>query len=246
MSAAMAALLVFGSVWLVLPATRVRIGDVSGDRLVAGQQHPPPERSLVESPVWRPVVCVLACTALAQVLAGGVSTAAGVPLGIALSWWLGRMESPRVAREREEVARDLPATIDLLAACIQVGRPLDQSMAMVSRALGGAVSDRLDVVIARLALGGEPLVEWRRLGDDPQLAPLARTVTRSLESGAPLAEGLSRLADDRRRDRRTQTQLRARNVGVKAAGPLAACFLPAFMLIGVVPTVAGAFSRLVL
>ncbi len=33
---------------------------------------------------------------------------------------------------------------------------------------------------------------------------------------------------------------------MKAAGPLAACFLPAFMLIGVVPTIAGAFSNLVL
>jgi len=67
---------------------------------------------------------------------------------------------------------------------------------------------------------------------------------RSAESGAPLAEGLSRLAEDRRRERRTQTQVRARNVGVKAAGPLAACFLPAFMLVGVVPTVAGSFQRL--
>ena len=69
---------------------------------------------------------------------------------------------------------------------------------------------------------------------------------RTAESGAPLVEGLSRLAADRRRERRTQTQLRARSVGVKAAGPLAACFLPAFMLIGVVPTIAGAFSNLVL
>ncbi len=69
---------------------------------------------------------------------------------------------------------------------------------------------------------------------------------RALESGAPLADGLTRLAADRRRERNTQVQRRARTVGVKAAGPLAACFLPAFMLIGVVPTIAGAFSRLLL
>ncbi len=67
---------------------------------------------------------------------------------------------------------------------------------------------------------------------------------RSTESGAPLADGLTRLAEDCRRERRTETQLRARKVGVKAAGPLAACFLPAFMLVGVVPTVAGSFQRL--
>ena len=36
--------------------------------------------------------------------------------------------------------------------------------------------------------------------------------------------------------------MRARTVGVKAAGPLAACSSPAFMLIGVLPTIAGGFD----
>jgi tight adherence protein B len=40
--------------------------------------------------------------------------------------------------------------------------------------------------------------------------------------------------------------VRARQVGVLAAGPLGLCFLPAFMLIGVVPTVVGTFTDLIL
>jgi pilus assembly protein TadC len=99
---------------------------------------------------------------------------------------------------------------------------------------------------ARLALGVDPVEEWGRLRADPTLASLARTMLRSLESGAPLASGLQRLAIDRRRELRTAGQVKARRVGVSTAAPLGLCFLPAFMLIGVVPTVVGTFSDLVL
>lgn len=173
-----------------------------------------------------------------------VAVLAAVPLGLGFSWWVGTLESPSVARERDQVARDLPVAVDLLAACAYVGRPPDQSLTIVARAIGGPLGVRLDVINARLALGADPYAEWRRVGRDDQLATLARTMLRTLESGAPLVDGLTRLAADRRRERRTQVQMRARTVGVKAAGPLAACFLPAFMLIGVVPTIASGFSRL--
>jgi Flp pilus assembly protein TadB len=201
---------------------------------------------MIEDPPRRLAVSVAACTTAAWLLVGSPGAIGGVPAGVALSWWLSRLESPSQAREREAVARDLPLAAELLAACVFVGRPLDDGLRLVSRAIGGPLGHRLDTVATRLALGCDALAEWQRAGADPQLAPLARTMARTLQSGAPIGDALTRLADDRRRERRTQTQLRARSVGVKAAGPLAACFLPAFMLIGIVPTIAGAFSRLVL
>lgn len=202
---------------------------------------------LVEDARHRAVVCVVASGAVGWLVVGPSLSAIGaVPAGLGLSWWLGRLESPSSTRAREEISRDLPVAVDLLAACALVGRPPDQSLAVVARAVGGEVGARLDAVTSRLALGADPRVEWKRVMTDPQLAPLARTMLRTLESGAPLVEGLTRLAADRRRERRASVQARARTVGVKAAGPLAVCFLPAFMLIGVVPTIAGAFTHLVL
>jgi Flp pilus assembly protein TadB len=243
----------FALVWCLAdraasPASRLRRMAGSTDsqaapRSAASTQHP---RSVIEVPGRRLALCVAACTAAAWLLGGSLLVVCGVPVGVALSWWLGRLESPSEAREREEIARDLPLAAELLAACVFVGRPLDDGLRLVSRAVGGPLGSRLDSVTARLALGADPLTEWRRATADPQLAPFARTMARTLASGAPVGDALARLAEDRRRERRTQTQLRARNVGVKAAGPLAACFLPAFMLIGIVPTIAGAFSRLVL
>ena len=175
---------------------------------------------------------------------GAIGAAAGAVAGVGLSVWVGRLEPAAVTRAREEIRRDLPLAVDLLAACSSVGRSVQEALPAVSHAVGGALGARLDEIVTRLSLGADPAAEWARLALDPGLAQLGRTMQRSTESGAPLAAGLSRLAEDCRRERRTETQLRARKVGVKAAGPLAACFLPAFMLVGVVPTVAGSFQRL--
>lgn len=198
----------------------------------------------VESAAARAAVCIAGLALLGQLFAGTIFAVAGVPAGIALSVWLGRLESPSAARAREEIDRDLPLAADLLAACASVGRAPQESLPIVSRAVGAALGARLRNISMRLALGADPVDEWARLARDPQLGDLGRTMLRSVEYGAPLAESLSRLAEDRRRERRTTTQLRARSVGVKAAGPLALCFLPAFMLVGIVPTVAGAFRNL--
>ena len=199
-----------------------------------------------ESVRGRLIVCAGSCITIGWLVAGAFGAMAGLPLAALLSWWIGKLGPSQRARAQAEIERDLPLAADLLAACATVGRPVDDALRLVSAAVGGELGDRLGAVYARLALGADPLNEWQRSSSDRQIAPLAKALIRSLESGAPLATGLTRLADDCRRERRTRTQLQARNVGVQAAGPLALCFLPAFMLIGVVPTIAGAFSALVL
>jgi pilus assembly protein TadC len=161
-----------------------------------------------------------------------------------LAWWLGTLEPAGRARDRELIARDLPIAAELLAACTAVGAPLDRSLAIVADALGGPLAIRLKAVLIKLELGADPAGVWRELAHDAELGGLARTVVRAIESGAPPADGLARLAADRRRDRRAVLQGRARAVGVRSAGPLAACFLPAFMLVGVVPIVVGVFGQL--
>lgn len=238
---------VFVLVWWLVPAKSGRVlqrlaSPERAETLAASRPRVP----WIESRPHRAVICALACSAFAWALGGPWLALVGGAGGLGLSWWLGGLEAPSVVKVREEIRRDLPLAVDLLAACSLAGRPVEQSLELVSRSVGGALRARLRPTIARLTLGADPVPEWRRLAADPELATLARVLTRSLESGAPLGESLARLADDCRRARRTETQVRARAVGVKAAGPLALCFLPAFMLIGVVPTVAGAFANLIL
>ena len=73
----------------------------------------------------------------------------------------------------------------------------------------------------------------------PALAPLARAIARSAASGAPLAPTVARVAEEQRSERRWKAEAAAARVGVRAVLPLAVCFLPAFVLVGVVPVVVG-------
>jgi len=68
-------------------------------------------------------------------------------------------------------------------------------------------------------------------------------VSAAAESGAPLSDVLAGLAEDARARALLAARLRARAVGVRAVLPLGLCFLPAFVLLGVVPLVAGMVSQ---
>lgn len=222
-------------------------------RSVAETGGPPPDsprasgplfKSWVESPRRRLVLCGVGGALVVGAVGGWAWLGAGALGGAAVGWWVGRLEPPSVTREREEIRRALPLAVELLAACARAGQPWDRSVEVVAGSLGGPLGALLGSVAARVRLGMTPAVAWRRLAVDAEVAPLARVVGRSLDSGAPLAASLTRLSADLRAQERGRAQQRARSVGVKAAGPLAACFLPAFMVVGVVPTVAGAFAHL--
>jgi pilus assembly protein TadC len=68
---------------------------------------------------------------------------------------------------------------------------------------------------------------------------LVRVVARASRTGAPMAESVRLLAADEAERARWDALERARRAGVQAVGPLAACFLPAFVLLGVVPMIVG-------
>ena len=91
-----------------------------------------------------------------------------------------------------------------------------------------------------LELGAAPASAWRGLGTgrDPA-GSAARGLARAMEGGAPVAATVQRVADGARRQQAAELHRRAARVGVWAVLPLGACFLPAFVLIGVVPAVVG-------
>ena len=239
-----AVLFVFVSVWWGLGGPGDRGQHRGVEREIGSRSARRAGATVIADPRTRALACAGSGAVAGWALGGLALAVAGVLLGVAVSSWVGRLEAAGSAAERETMARDLPLVVDLLAACTAAGQPVDSALAIVGQAVGGPLAQRLDALLARLSLGADPVTEWGQLTADDQLGALARTLMRSSQSGAPLAGGLVRLAEDSRRVRRTSSQVRARSVGVKAAGPLAACFLPAFMLIGVVPTIAGAFSSL--
>jgi Flp pilus assembly protein TadB len=188
--------------------------------------------------------------AVAAIVGGGLLLQFGLPWGLlpAVVAFLGvpvglSCFEPAAARQRTaRIVADLPLAVDLLAACLRAGRPPDEAVGTVGRALSGPLAEQLAEVERRLNLGADPIAAWGCLLDEPACASFARAVQRALRSGAPLARTLEHLADDVRQARRWSAEEQARAVETRSVVPLGLCFLPAFVLIGIVPTIASSFS----
>jgi Flp pilus assembly protein TadB len=176
-----------------------------------------------------------------------VATAAGALAGCALGataslGWLragaGRFGA-RTRRPPDVTVRQVPAALDLLAACLAAGAIPGQALVAVGAAFDGDVGAMLSGVAALTALGAPVETAWFQGSRDPRWASVARALIRAHYSGAALTDVLEHLADDRRRAIRTTAQAAAQRAGIKAVLPLGVCFLPAFVLVGVVPVVAG-------
>ncbi|MFE0463227.1 type II secretion system F family protein [Kitasatospora sp. NPDC058965] len=177
---------------------------------------------------------------------GAVGLAAGLLVGLGL-WrglpWLGSADRRRAAREQAVLLAQLPLTAELMAACLGSSASPPQAARAVARTIGGPMELRLAAVAAELALGAPPDACWARLGEDcPVLAPLAHCLVRTTVSGAPPAGPLTGVAVAQRAAASRAAHARVRRAGVLATAPLGLCFLPAFVLTGIVPVVIGLAS----
>ncbi|MCW2752787.1 MAG: secretion system protein [Marmoricola sp.] len=112
----------------------------------------------------------------------------------------------------------------------------------VASAVAGPVGDEFTLVRNRLLLGVDPGDVWAAL--DGPLTGLGQSMSRAAWSGSSVRDAVERLSDDLRADTGLRAEARARTVEVRAAAPLGVCFLPAFVILGIVPMIAGIFSSL--
>lgn len=171
---------------------------------------------------------------------GPPGMALGVAVGLAGPRALPRVLADAAAAEEERgIATVLPLALDLLAGCLQGGAPVALAVGAVASAVPGACGDRLAQVAASLALGAPAAQAWEALGAQGSAGRAARALARAEDSGAPVADAVREVAQQARTDAAALALLRARRAGVLAVGPLGLCFLPAFVLLGVVPAVLG-------
>jgi pilus assembly protein TadC len=154
------------------------------------------------------------------------------------------MDTAASRRREARLANQLPTALDLMVATLDAGRPPVAAFAMVADVTPAPLGDELARVGSRLAVGGDPHAVWAHLADDPVLGSVGRAFRRAETSGMPVARVVASVADEMRRERRAARRERSRRVGVRTAAPLGACFLPAFFLVGIVPTIIGVIGNL--
>jgi Flp pilus assembly protein TadB len=147
-----------------------------------------------------------------------------------------------VKRRREALERDLPFAIHLFGGCLAAGSPVTNALEDVATSLSGPVAEEFILVRRRLVLGSDPAQVWESL--DGPLQGLGRSMGRAARNGSSVRDAVERLADDLSADARLRFEAAARTIEVRAAAPLGICFLPAFVILGIVPMIAGIFSSL--
>jgi pilus assembly protein TadC len=192
---------------------------------------------------WRGLaVGLLVGGSVAVLVGGGAGAMAGLVVATAVVLVLRGVEDPHVRRERAQAIGDLPIAADLLAAVLRAGAPPERAATTVGDALGGPVGVRLSGVGQALRSGAAPSTAWRHVADLPGGERLARAAVRSAERGTVLTRVLDRQAEELRAARAAAAEAAARRVGVLVVLPLGLCFLPAFVLAGVVPVIVAVFS----
>jgi pilus assembly protein TadC len=151
-------------------------------------------------------------------------------------------------RQRQEEGfgcADLAIALDVLAGCLAAGATMPAALAAAQIAAPARVADAFAAAGLALGHGDDPESIWTRLGlDIPSLAAVGRLCARAARTGAGVADELHRVAAAQRTSAETSRRRRLQRASVWLVLPLGLCFLPAFVLVGVVPLVAGAVPGL--
>ena len=189
-------------------------------------------------PAWRRWAIAAAAGLAVGLLMGG-ALGAGAAVGVTLGGErLLRHREPGDEHEvRAALLSDLPGACDLLAVCLAAGMPVSGALAAVGEAAGASLGPELRGVAALYRLGADPRRAWASV--PAELAALGRVLVRAGESGSSAALALQALASDSRATARAAAEAGVQRAGVWVLAPLGACFLPAFLCLGVVPLVLG-------
>lgn len=226
--------LVFTAVLLAVPS--VHRASVRLNRL---RLRPRTPRSVDGRRILRLALPPLVGLAVAVIVSGWPGLVVGAAAGLVIDQVL-RRTVPRATRElRARAAAELPFALDLLASVLRSGVPPGPAALAVGDALGGPLGDRFGQAGRALVLGGTASAAWSAFDDVPGGPRLAAAASRGTESGAAQARALLRLADDLRSARLGDAEARAHRSGVLVVLPLGLCFLPAFVVAGLVPVVAS-------
>jgi pilus assembly protein TadC len=237
------------------PARSLLPDSVLPESVAALPQEPTGRSALLACAVA--VVAIVVTLGWAPVLFGAAPTALVVVRGR----WRADVTA---RREAARCAGQLPRAADLVAACLDAGATPADALDIVRQHVGDPLAARLAPAAGALRAGADPLAAYAdplragadqlpahagklamrwvaRSREDPARS-LVRALARAIDSGAPVAATVAAVADEERRRQRWSAEAAARRAGVLAVGPLVVCFLPAFVLLGVVPVILGIAS----
>jgi hypothetical protein len=165
-----------------------------------------------------------------------VAACAALVLRVAVPSWERRIAGRELPLD---VADVLPLTV-ALAVCHSAGATGTDAWRQAASVVGTRPARVCESVIRAVELGARyPAALDAMSVQQPRLAALCHVLSRAYVTGAVATPALMDLIRQLGADAHSDRLQRVRRLGVRAAIPLGLCFLPAFILLGVVPIAAG-------
>jgi len=225
------------------------------EKIVSKEQHSRLQRQLVEAG-WYGV------TPLAMVLRGigalGIGIVAGVTFVLVLgNGWLGlllglftalvgwRIPSIMLARavkaRKEDVQRELPDFLDMLANTVRAGLALNSALVHAVDATHGALKEELTSMLAEVRLGrprSDAFVALAERVNEESTTTMVTAIVQAEKIGSNLSEVLVELANDTRDRRWLRAEERAARLPIKMILPMTFFMIPSLYLMIFGPVIA--------
>ena len=146
----------------------------------------------------------------------------------------------RAAARRDEIGRDLPDALDLLAVTVEAGLGLFGAIARLVECTEGALAEEFSLVLTELRVGESSERALKRMAkrlDSPEVTSFVRSLLQGEQLGLSLGQTLRNLADDSRRRRRSLAEEAAAKAPIKMLFPAALFIFPALFMVILGPAV---------
>ncbi len=198
-------------------------------------------------------VVLAACGVIIGALLGTLAHSAGkafilgAVLGVVGFFVLDLIVVRRGRMRREEMRRDLPDVLDILAVSVEAGMSFDAALAKLSEHKQGPLVEQFELVLSELAIGENRAYALRKMSDRLDIPELTAVVTALIQSeqlGTPLGHILRTQATESRARRRVAAEERAMKAPVKMVIPIGIFIFPSVFIVIIAPaiiTIAKAF-----
>jgi tight adherence protein C len=170
-----------------------------------------------------------------------------VPTTLVAAVGFPRLRARRALQHAEAaVVDELPDVVDLLSLTTAAGLPVGAAIRAIGGRPGGRLGPALAAATASLAHGAATSDALAALADrgGPAIRRLVDALADHDRYGTPLGPVLDRVSVESRLARRRQAEQAAHRLPVSLLFPLVLTVLPAFVLLVVIPLLAGSLAAL--
>jgi tight adherence protein C len=140
----------------------------------------------------------------------------------------------RTRKRRDQMRRELPDSLDVLAVSVEAGLGFDAALARLGEYLEGPLVEEFLLVLAELRIGESRSTALRKMADRvdiPELTAVVNSLIQAEQLGSPLGRMLRVQAQEARNRRQVAAEERAMKAPVKMLLPTGLLIFPAMFVV---------------